>query len=652
MAPWAIVAASPPRLTSSRTLSRGAAVDPFDALPCPMPYNSKRLLHYFRNTDSMLFNVKSLGLEDCSRGAEPNALRGALLVAISHYTWMTGDVETYRTTGLFHKLKSIQIINEDLREAGTIDHVHGVRLVCTLAIVEACQGNMLAAQTHISGLMATLTANPAPISIWCLERELSERYVMLAYYFVTILQQRVRDTASAEEEKKTHQRSRRAPCSAEPHKKTKHRPSSPRATPTLEGGMTPATTTCEVEGAALGLIRQGHAAEEREGLRRRLETIRMVPYFFSPVPAHVSRLVAIDAATLMEAMRGMTDDVDALRASPRGSEEGTSCRRVEMLWDKGSATDVWCVMIEAHVRSLSGRASSTAASSLPSSSTSSQSSPSQTRQVRAHWAPFSAAVGVYMFCVLGMAEYDPRFLRWVASCIGETEYNNNNNNNNNKDGTRGSMAKPPGDVNSHSSGSSPAASTAAPSSSRVAAWDVSDERETPSSRDDSTTSSIHSSPGACKTWSQSSRGGTIPLHNSPRSDPGCCPCRHSEYTHIGAEKDLQFWIIFMGLVAIYKASERDVASARLWICLPDLECLWGKLKGRLLALWEQELSSCCLEEQPGFSARGVGCGRLLISREMSWEEALCWLRRTAWPQVPVETWIEEVWNRVLGETGQ
>ncbi|KXJ87949.1 hypothetical protein Micbo1qcDRAFT_207708 [Microdochium bolleyi] len=513
--PWAVSEVA--SLAASRTLSHGAAVDPFDTLSCRMPYNSKQLLYYFHHAGSMLADVKRLGLQDCLKLAspQPHALRNALLVAITHYIWTTGDVETYKSAALFHKVQSIHTINEDLRDTGVVDQIHGVRLICTLAIFEACQGNMPTAQTHINGLMAALEIKSP--DTWSLEQELTERYIMLAYYFFTNLQQKVRDAAAAEERQRGL---RPRPPSAS---------RAPRGAGSLQPRHTPpsadARDRCEKD--TLGIIQRGHVAEQ-DGLRKRLETLRMVPYFFTPVPPHVTRLAAIDAAPFITALGRMTRDVDAVKASPEAS------RNNNMLWDAGSVTEVWCKMITAHVQSLSGE--KCPEGSPPPPPPPPLSSSSSSREVRAHWVATSAAFGVYMYCVLGISEWDPRILCRLAADIGEEAYN--------------VIAVTPAGTGTWKAPSTPPSSRATNKDS---------DEQLSSSYGSSYTSSSHGSPGARTSSSTSSRASsTVPLDKSSLPERECA-CQVGGSTQTQTERDLQFWIAFMGAVALitYTGAEYD-----------------------------------------------------------------------------------------------
>lgn len=68
----------------------------------------------------------------------PDALRDTLLVAGLHYTWTVGDIHTYQSTNLFHKVATLQIVNQWLRDVsqpGLMTFVRHVSILCFIEVI-------------------------------------------------------------------------------------------------------------------------------------------------------------------------------------------------------------------------------------------------------------------------------------------------------------------------------------------------------------------------------------------------------------------------------------------------------------------------------------------------------------------------------------
>lgn len=65
-----------------------------------------------------------------------DALQDTLLVAGLHYTLATGDIRTYDSTVLFHKVETIRSINKRLETPRSTGFTTLVRRIATLCLVE------------------------------------------------------------------------------------------------------------------------------------------------------------------------------------------------------------------------------------------------------------------------------------------------------------------------------------------------------------------------------------------------------------------------------------------------------------------------------------------------------------------------------------
>ncbi|CAG9955358.1 unnamed protein product [Clonostachys rosea f. rosea IK726] len=138
--------------------------DPFNTLPVEMSFKSRKLLHYFQHL-RVDFETYPEGMETGCLSAlahNPAALRDTLLVAGMHYIIRTGDVKTYGSTFLFHKIEIIRQINECLVNQHKEQFIDVTRRIATMCLVESTLGNHVTAETHFQGLVSLLcTYQPA-----------------------------------------------------------------------------------------------------------------------------------------------------------------------------------------------------------------------------------------------------------------------------------------------------------------------------------------------------------------------------------------------------------------------------------------------------------------------------------------------------------
>ncbi|CAG9950801.1 unnamed protein product [Clonostachys rosea f. rosea IK726] len=126
--PWTLMPNNLQTMHFSRELDTNL-LDPFDTLPIKMVFKSKQLLCYSSN------NLRIL-LQGDGNGLDGFALRDTLLVAGTHYLIRTGDLKTYNSTLLFHKIESIKLINKRLASQYTDGSVHLTRRIATMCLME------------------------------------------------------------------------------------------------------------------------------------------------------------------------------------------------------------------------------------------------------------------------------------------------------------------------------------------------------------------------------------------------------------------------------------------------------------------------------------------------------------------------------------
>ena len=129
----------------------------------------------------------------------PDALRDTLLVAGLHYAWTVGDIHTYQSTLLFHKVATIRILNKwlhNINQPGLMTFVRHVSILCfvevcdtfatcrpILTMPQGCHGNVAAAETHLKGLVGAVDLlSPSDgnfLNSLSVGEELANRYLIL-----------------------------------------------------------------------------------------------------------------------------------------------------------------------------------------------------------------------------------------------------------------------------------------------------------------------------------------------------------------------------------------------------------------------------------------------------------------------------------------
>ncbi|KAG8672377.1 hypothetical protein FPOAC1_005644 [Fusarium poae] len=183
-APW-VVSSSSPSATLVVDSPFAKSVEPFDCLGLDMSLRSRELLHYFHHShdSSDLILTKASRNSFASIAQHPDALRDTLLVAGLHYAWTVGDLQTYKTTFLFHKVSTIGILNrwlQNIQQPGLMTFIRHVSILC---FIEASYGNVGDTEAHINGLTdAVNLLSPLDDDFGNrtgLEEELANRYLLL-----------------------------------------------------------------------------------------------------------------------------------------------------------------------------------------------------------------------------------------------------------------------------------------------------------------------------------------------------------------------------------------------------------------------------------------------------------------------------------------
>ncbi|EEU41680.1 uncharacterized protein NECHADRAFT_87630 [Fusarium vanettenii 77-13-4] len=328
------------------------SMDPFDCLGLDMSFKSRQLLHYFRyakGCTDMLSNTA--GKDPFSLlSIHPDALRDTLLVAGLHYAWTVGDIHTYQSTLLFHKVATIRILNKWLHNINQPGLMTFVRHVSILCFVEGCHGNVAAAETHLKGLVNAVdllspsdSNFPNTLSVG---EELANRYLIFTHYSFQGFKARIVSSAALQK-------------------------------------IFTQENVAEFSDF-LSLVYDWR--EQRIGnLDKRLGAMRMMPFFFAVLPPE-AKFYDIDASSMVECLKSLTATIlftsdDHITYDPSWE------------WIEGSESRLLYETVKAHFASLSepqddGNVHDDDSSETPRLSTS--------------WSSMCVATSLYLHSALGI----------------------------------------------------------------------------------------------------------------------------------------------------------------------------------------------------------------------------------------------------------
>ncbi|KAG7406482.1 hypothetical protein Forpe1208_v014256 [Fusarium oxysporum f. sp. rapae] len=282
----------------------------FNKLAVAMPLKSHELFQYlFESSRTPKITPKTPD--------NPCALRSAILMAGMHFSFQFGDLATFESTFLYHKIEVMRVINHWIASRDYKLEAAIIREMATLAFTEACHGELVAAETHISGILALIeTARPDksdPTRSDCCstDRELANRYFVMSYVYITGLKSLLSGIC-----------------------RTGGHGSSLDAVPGRN---------------LLKLSHTWHMSEAMENLGLKLQAIRLFPFFFSPLPQG-ARLNNADGQVIINSIRDFTAAQDHMFKNT-GIE--TADGKFEGFWRRGPASRVLGEYVTAHIESIS-----------------------------------------------------------------------------------------------------------------------------------------------------------------------------------------------------------------------------------------------------------------------------------------------------------
>ncbi|KAJ4017679.1 hypothetical protein NW752_001588 [Fusarium irregulare] len=292
------------------------------------------------------------------------ALRSTMLFAGMHFWYEYGNLEPFETTFLHHRVQVMSYIKTwiaaDSHKCDTLI----IRLMATLVFTEICNGEMLAAQTHVGGILAIIEnadknrdyEELAPRST---DQELSYRYLGMAYAYIYGLNNLLRGICRF-------------------------------------GSSKPVYTAKEL----VQMIYTWHKAGAVESWTLKLGVLRLFPFFLSPLP-HRATLNNADGRSLVKFLRQFTSEIEDVTSerSIISANEG-----FERFWRRGPGSELLEEWVLAHFESISVKKEGTGSSSPPQSS------------YETPWGALVTASLVYLQTILAVTEpFDERMHKYTIT---------------------------------------------------------------------------------------------------------------------------------------------------------------------------------------------------------------------------------------------
>ncbi|KAF4345178.1 sterol regulatory element-binding ECM22 [Fusarium beomiforme] len=250
----------------------------FNKLAVAMPLRSHELFQYYN----------------------PCALRSAILMAGMHFSFQFGDLSAFESTFLFHKIEVMRTINRWIATRDYKLEAAIIREMATLAFTEACHGELVAAETHISGILALIET-----------ARVDKSDPNRSYVYLTGLKSLLSGIC-----------------------RTGGHGSSLDAVPGRK---------------LLKLSHSWHMSEARENLGLKLLAIRLFPFFFSPLPQG-AQLNNADGQIIINSTRDFTASLESI-SKEIGAE--TEDGKFDSFWRQGPASRILGEFVMAHIQSIS-----------------------------------------------------------------------------------------------------------------------------------------------------------------------------------------------------------------------------------------------------------------------------------------------------------
>ncbi|KAF5644930.1 hypothetical protein F52700_2411 [Fusarium sp. NRRL 52700] len=185
--PWEAPSSSKgPEVPNTQALVRqlilSSSATTLDCVAIDMPLKSHELFNYCLSS-----TVKPLShLSQITTKIDPEALRNAILMAATHFTFKVGSLEAFEHTFLFHRIETVRLVKKWLSSGDLTLSAAITKQIATLAYTEFCSGDMQMAEKHLNAIYALpyRTTDPSSINGKTRDQELSDRYFVLTSTFI------------------------------------------------------------------------------------------------------------------------------------------------------------------------------------------------------------------------------------------------------------------------------------------------------------------------------------------------------------------------------------------------------------------------------------------------------------------------------------
>ncbi|KAH7213761.1 hypothetical protein BKA60DRAFT_462152 [Fusarium oxysporum] len=317
--PWEAPSSSKgPEVPNTQALVRqlilSSSATTLDCVAIDMPLKSHELFNY-----SLLSTVKPLShLSQSNRKivnldsmpytiSDPEALRNAILMAATHFTFKVGSLEAFEHTFLFHRIETVRLVKKWLSSGDLTLSAAITKQIATLAYTEFCSGDMKMAEKHLNVIYALpcRITDPSNTNGKTRDQELSDRYFLLTSTFIHGVQTVLHGILRAEDS-------------------TQHKNSLSVSDP-------------------MRLMHKWYKSEGHYLHCLKLKAIRLFSTFFI-LPDIGARLSDVYSASIVNSLRKVTDEFYNLTEAQKIHDD---------FWRTGAAARVYDAVLESHQTSIS-----------------------------------------------------------------------------------------------------------------------------------------------------------------------------------------------------------------------------------------------------------------------------------------------------------
>ncbi|KAG5744744.1 hypothetical protein H9Q70_012556 [Fusarium xylarioides] len=154
-----------------RQLILSSSATTLDCVAIDMPLKSHELFNYY----CMPYTI-----------SDPEALRDAILMAATHFTFKVGSIQAFEHTFLFHRIETVRLVKKWLSSGDVKLSAAITKQIATLAYTEFCSGDMQMAEKHLNAIYALpcQTTDPSNTNGKTRDQEPSDRYFVLTSTFI------------------------------------------------------------------------------------------------------------------------------------------------------------------------------------------------------------------------------------------------------------------------------------------------------------------------------------------------------------------------------------------------------------------------------------------------------------------------------------